>query len=137
MSIENFDQLLQMARQQPQPQKLLFVFANAELPDGASVEQRAGFESGQGSALVPQMCVDKRPEDISSFATLVDESLKNACPWSIVFVAALSGQGGASPTDADAQACLDRMVEKIRQGDLGTLIPFDKQGHTVVLSRAD
>lgn len=137
MSIENFDQLLHMARQQSQPQKLLLVFASAELPDGASVEQRAAFEAGEGSALLPQMCVDKRPEDISSFASLVNESLENACPWSIVFVAALSGQGGATPTDAVAQECLNRMVENIRSGDLGTLIPFDKQGNAVLLSQAE
>ena len=51
VEISNFDDLLRAARAQPQPQRLLFVFAGAELPDDSTPEQRAAFESGEGGAL--------------------------------------------------------------------------------------
>ena len=41
MSISSFDDLLQMARQQKEPQRLLFVFAGAELPQESTAAQRA------------------------------------------------------------------------------------------------
>ena len=39
MNIASFDDLLRAARAQPEPQQLLFVFAGAELPAGASAAQ--------------------------------------------------------------------------------------------------
>ena len=62
MTISNFDDLLKTARQQTQPQRLLFVFASADLPEDATSAQRASFLAGQGGALVPNLCVDKTPE---------------------------------------------------------------------------
>ncbi|MEO8923737.1 MAG: ribonucleotide reductase subunit alpha, partial [Caldimonas sp.] len=40
MSISSFDDLLRAAREQPEPQRLLFVFAGAELPDDSSAVQQ-------------------------------------------------------------------------------------------------
>lgn len=50
MDISSFDDLLHAARAQPEPQRLLFVFAAAELPDDATPAQRARFAAGQGGA---------------------------------------------------------------------------------------
>ena len=61
MTIRNFDDLLQAARQQAQPQRLLLVFAGASLPAGATAEQRAAFAAGESGELAPLMCVDKDP----------------------------------------------------------------------------
>ena len=36
LNISTFDDLLRAARQQPQPQRLLFVFAGAELPENST-----------------------------------------------------------------------------------------------------
>ncbi len=58
MNISNFDELLQAARAQAQPQRLLFVFAGVELPDDSTPEQAASFAAGEGGALVPLMVVD-------------------------------------------------------------------------------
>ena len=44
MTISSFDDLLQAARSQPEPQRLLFVFAGVELPDDATPEQRTRFD---------------------------------------------------------------------------------------------
>ena len=48
MEITCFDDLLSAARAQVEPQRLLFVFAQAELPEAPTPEQRAGFARGQG-----------------------------------------------------------------------------------------
>ncbi len=126
MEIASFDDLLQAARAQPEPQRLLFVFAGAELPGDATPAQRADFTAGQGGALVPLMCVDKRPEDIASFAALVEESTQFGHDWAMVFAAALPGS-------ADAEAPLQRMVDAVKEGRVGAFIPFNRQGEPVRL----
>ncbi|MGZ9011991.1 MAG: hypothetical protein ACXW2L_06980, partial [Burkholderiales bacterium] len=71
MSISSFDDLLRAAREQPEPQRLLFVFENAVLPDVSTPEQRARFEAGEGGALAPLMSVNKSPDELGSFEALV------------------------------------------------------------------
>lgn len=133
MNISSFDDLLLAARQQPQPQRLLFVFAGAELPEDSTPEQRADFQAGKGGALVPLMCVDKTPEELRSFAELAQESRQFGQEWQMVFVAAMSGADGVAPTSESAELPLQRMVESIKVGTFGTFIPFDRQGHPVML----
>ena len=89
-SIASFEDLLRAARAQAEPQRLLFVFASAVLPEDSTPEQRAGFAAGQGGALEPLMSVDKAPEELGSFAALVEESRQFGPDWSIVFVASLA-----------------------------------------------
>ena len=131
MTISGFDELLQAARSQDEPQRLLFVFAAAEMPEDATPAQRAAFDAGEGGTLTPMMCVDKSAAELASFAELAAEALAFAQPWDIVFVAALSGRAGRAPTNADAEAPLQRMVEAIKTGRLGGFIPFDGQGQPV------
>ena len=131
MNITSFDDLLRAAAQQPQPQRLLFVFTRAELPDDATPEQRARFEAGEGGTLTPLMCVDKSPGELASFDALLQESRQAGPAWDIVFVAAMSGSAGRGPTSADAEAPLQRMVESIKSGRIGGFIPFDVHGRTV------
>ncbi len=130
-SIENFDDLLHAARAQRQPQRLLFVFAGVELPDGSTPEQQARFAAGEGGALVPLMCVDKSPEEVTSFAALAEESRAMGQDWTIVFVAALSGSGGQAPAATDVDGQLQRMVEAIKAGSFGSYLPFDHSGAPV------
>jgi hypothetical protein len=66
-TITTFADLLDAARQQSEPQRLLFVFVGASLPEGASAEQRASFEAGESGELAPLMCVDKDPAALGSF----------------------------------------------------------------------
>lgn len=102
MSISSFDELIRVARQQPEPQRLLFVFTTAELPGDSTPEQRARFEAGEGGALTPLMCVDKTLEELGTFSDLVEESRQVLQEWAIVFVAALSGKNGRVP---QAEGC--------------------------------
>ncbi len=94
MNISGFDDLLRVAREQSEPQRLLLVFANAVLPDDSTPEQRVRFEAGQGGALTPLMSVDKTPEELGTFAALVEESRQFGRDWAIVFVAR-AGPAGA------------------------------------------
>ena len=131
MTIASFDDLLRSAREQSEPQRLLFVFTSAGVPDDATPEQRARFEAGQGGTLTPLMCVDKTPDEWASFDALAEESRQLGQPWDIVFVAAMAGRDGRSPTSVDAEAPLQRMVESIKAGTIGGFIPFDDQGRPV------
>lgn len=134
MDISSFDDLLMAARAQTEPQRLLFVFAGAELPDDATPEQRARFEQGEGGALVPVMCVDKSIAELSSFDALMNESRGMGQAWQIVFAAALSGTGGRALTSDDAKEPLKRMEDAIRRGAFDNYIPFDRQGQPVLFS---
>lgn len=133
MTITSFADLLDAARAQPQPQRLLFVFTVAELPPDSTPEQRRQFEAGRGGALVPLMCVDKTPGEISSFADLVAESREMQGEWSVAFVAALDGRHGRAPTSKEAEAPLQRMIESIKAGSLANFMAFDREGQTLLL----
>jgi hypothetical protein len=133
MNIQSFNDLLLAARAQPQPQRLLFVFVGAELPEGSSAAQRARFEAGAGGALTLLMCVDKAPGELTTFAALVEESRAAGPEWALVFVAALAGKAGRAPTSKDAQLPLAQMVDAIKAGRHGAYIPFDRLGQPVRL----
>jgi hypothetical protein len=133
VSISSFDDLLRAAREQPEPQRLLFVFANAVLPDGSTPEERARFQAGQGGALAPLMSVDKAPEELGTFDALVEESLQFGGDWAVVFVASLSGRSGRAPTSEEAGQSLQRMIESIKAGWIGSFLPFDRQGQPILL----
>jgi hypothetical protein len=131
MNISTFEDLLQAARAQTQPQRLLLVFAGATLPEDATPEQRARFDAGESGELAPLMCVDKDPFALTGFDALAAEAVSFGQPWVLIFVAALSGAAGQAPAEAQVADALQRMVEAVRDGELGNFIPFDRQGHAV------
>jgi hypothetical protein len=133
-SISSFEDLIAVARRQPEPQRLLFVFTRVELPEDCTAEQRSRFEAGVGGALTPLACLDKTPEELGAFRELLDESRQFVQDWTIVFVAALSGKSGRAPSSEDAEAPLNKMVESIKAGTVGMFVSFDVNGDPVVLS---
>jgi hypothetical protein len=133
MTITNFDDLLQAARQQGQAQRLLMVFTSAELPDDCTPQQRQEFEAGHGGALVPAMYADKSPDDITSFAALKQESGQFQSRWDVVFVASLSGINDMAPSSSDIEQTLERMVESVKMGALDNMIAFDTSGSAIML----
>lgn len=126
--LSHFQQLVTAALDQPEPQRLLFVFAAAELPDDATPAQRERFQRGEGGALSPLMCVDKAPEDLPDFAALVDESRRAGPPWTMVFAAALQGRNGGPPEQAEIDQALQIMVEAVRDGGFGRFAAYDTDG---------
>ncbi|MGH8813966.1 MAG: ribonucleotide reductase subunit alpha [Advenella sp.] len=134
MNISCFDNLLAAARQQTEPQRLLFVFVTVELPEDCTPEQRTAFEAGSGGALTPLACLDKSPDELDTFEALCAEARQYMPHWTLVFVAALSGAKGRPLRSEDAEAPLNKMVEMIKSGFTGTLIPFNTSGDTVLLN---
>lgn len=135
MTLQHFSDLLDAARQQPEPQRLLLVFAAAELPRDASAEERAAFERGEGGALGPVLCVDKRPQEIASFTALCDEARHTGIAWDVLFVGAMSGRGGHAPNADEAVQPLQLMVEAIKGGRIAQFLAVDTDGALIQLQR--
>ena len=133
-SPSHFDLLLRAAASQPEPQRLLFVFAQAELPPDASAAQRERFEAGQGGTLTPLACVDKAPAELTGFDALVAESHHVGGAWHVVFIAGLSGQGGRPPSSALVDSMLQAMVENVRSGRFGGYLTLDPKGDPLSFS---
>ena len=131
VGICSFDDLVSAAQQQPEPQRLLFVFTQVELPADCTPEQRVAFEAGSGGTLTPLMCLDKPAGELSTFSALLEESRQFVQEWTIVFVAALSGRNGVVPSTEEAEAPLNKMVESIKAGCAGMFVPFDAHGQPV------
>lgn len=134
--MQHFDDFLQLSRQQPEPQRLLLVFARAELPRDASAGERAAFERGEGGALAPIVCVDKRPEEIASFAELQRESQQATPHWDVLFVAAIDGRGGHAPNADEAVQPLRMMLEQIKGGRIGQFLAVAADGRLLRLQPA-
>ena len=107
---------------------MLFVFAQAELPEEHNAMESQRFHAGQGGALNPIMYVDKPLQELGSFSDLVQESKQMGQHWHIVFVGALAGRNGAMPSSNEAQAALEVMVKSIQQGSISSFMAFDRDG---------
>ena len=131
MDIHSFNDLLNAARAQTEPQRLLFVFVSAELPDDATDSEKQRHAQGQGGSLRPVLCVDKLPAEVLDFASLRSESERTEMQWDLVFAAGLSGRGGHPPSADEAEQPLKMMVGAIETGSIGNFIAFDRQGLAV------
>lgn len=134
MNISNYSDLLNAARQQPEPQRLLFVFTQSELPEGYTEVQTQRFKAGKGGVLTPKMCTDKALDELSDFSDLVEESRKTGLDWKIVFVACLAGRAGVMPSTEDAQTPLKKMVDSILNGAVSQYLAYDSDGNQVRFS---
>ncbi|WP_322995753.1 ribonucleotide reductase subunit alpha [Castellaniella sp.] len=136
MDITCFNDLLQAARQQPEPQRLLFVFASSGVPDDATAAQKASHARGEGGELTPLLCVDKTPAEITDFAALVQESRQTGQDWQVVFVAAMADQTAFLPDNKDVDQAFQRMTQMIKYGTIGSLLAFDRQGDPLMFGAA-
>ena len=119
MDITHFDDFLAAARQQSEPQRLLFTFAVAELPGDANAAQTEARADAK--------------RQLSTFAAFAREAEQFSLDWVIVFAASLSGRNGTPPSAADAEEPIKRMVAMIKAGDVRSLLPFNRQGEPVQL----
>ncbi|WP_373187123.1 ribonucleotide reductase subunit alpha [Halopseudomonas sp.] len=133
MNIQSYPDLIRAADMQPEPQRLLFVFAAAELPDGATAEQISQFEQGEGGALTPVLCVDKLPAEVADFHVLVAESEQTGLHWDIAFVSAMSGRGGMQPNSDEAEQPLKMMMEQIQAGMVAQFLALSRDGQIIQL----
>jgi hypothetical protein len=134
VEISSFTDLLEAARAQSQPQRLLFMFAKAELPPGVNAEEKQSFENRQGGALAAVMCVDKLTTELRDFTHLAAESAHTGKSWDIVFVTTMSGKNGLPPSTEEANRPLDMMVQSLRNGNISQYLAFNQSGELVQLS---
>lgn len=132
IKITNYESLLTVAKQQEEPQRLLFVFLKAFLSEKHKDEEANSFHSGQGGELQPVMCVDKKIDELAGFSDLVEESKQMEQDWQIVLVGGLSGRNGAYPESSEADEPLRMMVKTVEMGgDLSKYIALDREGEAV------
>ena len=131
MDIAQFADLLSAAKAQSEPQRLLFVFVAAELPEDATEAEKQRHAEQQGGSLRPVLCVDKLPAELNDFAGLLDESARTGINWDLVFAAGLSGRGGLAPNSDESEQPLKMMVGAIETGSIGNFIAFDRDGLAV------
>lgn len=134
MQLTDFADFLAAARAQPDAQRLLFVFAVAELPQAHTPGQARRFEEGRGGALAPVMCVDKGVDELDGFAALAEESRATGQPWDMVFVAALAAEQGVAPQPAGVDRGLRMMVDAVHRGAIERFLAFDPAGGVVRFS---
>lgn len=129
IEITDYKSLLEVGRQQTEPQRFLFVFLQASLPEDSSDTNKQSFYAGQGGELKALMCVDKDLAELIDFSDLVTESEQMGQDWSMVLIACLSGNNGISPSSSEAEEPLKMMVQAVQNGaDLSKYLAFDKQG---------
>ncbi|MEO6354934.1 MAG: ribonucleotide reductase subunit alpha [Oxalobacteraceae bacterium] len=132
MSISTFEDLLQAAAQQSDPQRFLFVFAKKELPEDHVEAEAQNFQAGLGGALTPVVCVDKTLDALSNFADLVKESEQTGQHWDVVLIACLAGKNGIMPSASEADQGLKMMVSAVQTGaKLSRFIAFDRTGEAL------
>ena len=129
MNIEHFNDLLAMARDQPEPQRLLMVFATAECEPDATPAQRAAHAAGEGGVLRPLMCVDKDPAELADFDALAAEARHAGPAWQLMFTAALAGRTTAS----EVGRMLELLVKRVEAGEFGGMLPFNPAGEVVLI----
>ncbi|RLA24666.1 MAG: ribonucleotide reductase subunit alpha [Gammaproteobacteria bacterium] len=127
--ITNYQSLLTVGKQQQEPQRFLFVFLQASLPDNHNDADKQRFHSGLGGELQAIMCVDKDLAELTDFTDLVNESKQMEQDWSMVLIACLSGRNSIPPTADEAEQALKIMVQTVQNGaDLSKYLAFDRQG---------
>lgn len=129
--IKLFKDLLKMTAEQEQPQRLLFLFANADVQNAKKSKKH------QHGTITPVMCVDKLPEELSTFATLIKEADSIEKNWDFVFIASLNGQDGTAPTTEDAEPYLNKMTHDIESGhEIGRYVIFDREENAIEIEAA-
>lgn len=124
--IANFDELLKITKSQSNPQRLLLLFANAE-----SVNPKKSKKHQKGT-ISPLMCVDKLPEEITSFTALVQEADSINKAWNFIFIASLSGEEGQAPSSEDAEQFLNKMTNDVETGNgVGRYVVFDREENPI------
>ena len=124
-----FNDLIEKAKKEEQPQRLLFLFAKATNMMG---ENSASYKSG---TIDPIMCVDKLPEELTSFSSLVEEADGNTKNWDFILVSSLAGTNGVAPTSEETDPFLQKMSNGLAMGEnLSQYLILDREENTVIVS---
>ena len=126
--MKTFKELLKLTHEQEQPQRLMFLFANAESTNAKKSKKH------QKGTILPVMCVDKLPEELTTFAALKAEADTIEESWNFVFIASLSGENGMTPSEDDAEPFLNKMVNDVQTGNnVGRYVIYDRGENPIEL----
>lgn len=121
----NFHSLVSAAQNQPQPQRLLFLLAKAERSNNPKKSTARG-------EITPVMCVDKLPEELTSFADFVAEADGIDRSWNMILIAGMNGEDGQAPTTEEAEPLLNKMANDLMQGqDLSRYLILDREENQI------
>lgn len=127
--LSNFKTLLEMANEQPDPQRLLFLFASA------TPSNKSRKHDDKKGTIEPTMVVDKLPEEIAGFSNLISEADSINKNWDFVFIASLSGQQKKAPSSEDAVPYLDKMTDDVMSGNnIMSYVVFDRNENPIELN---
>lgn len=123
-----FKELLEAAQSQDEPQRLLFLFAQIEKQESKKHKQR------QHGSVVPLMCVDKLPQELTTFAAFAAEADQVSPDWDFMMVTGLDGKNGQPPSSDEAESHLNKMANDLMMGaDLSRYLIFDRKENPVVM----
>ena len=126
--ISKFEDLLGYAKEQEDAQRLLFLFTKA------NVSRKSRKRDEKSGTLDAVMCVDKLPEEVADFASLVEEADSISKEWDIVFVAGLSGKGDVAPSTEEAEPYLNQMTNDLVSGqNIARYLVFDRDNQTLTM----
>lgn len=132
-ALSHFDDFLQIARQQTEPQKLLLVVAARELPQGHTQEQARAFAAGEGGHMAPIASVDRAAHQLANFTAFEAEAAQIVKKWDAVFVGALPGEKGNEPLEGAVDTAIEQMLHAIRNGMVNQYLIFNRQGEPITL----
>lgn len=126
--IDKFEDLLKYAKEQEEAQRLLFLFVKA------NTTKKSRKRDDKRGTLDAVMCVDKLPEEIDSFKSLVEEADSITKEWDLVFTAGLSGTCDAPPTSDEAEPYLNQMTNDLVSGNnISRYLVFDRNDQPVMM----
>ena len=121
----NFKKMIDAAEAQEQPQRILIMLAKSEI-------EISDKEKGMSGTITPVICVDKTPDEVTSFEDFVKEADSINSDWDMMFIAGLSGENNEMPTPEDADPILNQMVNNLMSGqDLSRYLVLDRNDDPV------
>ena len=124
-----FNNVLKMANEQSEPQRLLLLFAST------NETNKSRKQSDKKGTIEPTMVVDKLPEEIASFKRLIEEADSINKDWDFMFIASLGGDDTGPPSTEDAELFLKKMTDDIVTGNnIMRYVVFDRNENPIELS---
>lgn len=133
--IESFDELIALARAEPDPARLLTVLVKAEV---AYRRQRDTAEPMvDEGCLVPVMVRDWPVTTSLSLAEITKTADAVESSWQFLMTAVMPGRSGQPPSSAACEPHLERMARALMIGEgLQDFIFFDRTGEPVSIHKA-
>lgn len=120
--MSKFQELLSMARYQPEQVKLLMLFTKANVENSHNDVNKGVIE--------PVMCVDKLPDELLDYETLCREADAINKDWDLVFITSIAANVEASLIDKSMKS----MVSDVQTGqNTAMYVVLDREDNLVEL----